>query len=58
MKVTATKPGFFGKLREVGEEFEVPEGVNGSWFAAEKKPAKGKAKTSDAADQAGEAVEA
>jgi hypothetical protein len=33
MKVTATKPGYFGKLREAGETFEVPDGTGkASWF--------------------------
>ena len=32
MKVIATKLGYFGKLREPGDEFEVPEGTKGSWF--------------------------
>lgn len=32
MKVIATKRGYLGKLREVGEEFDVPEGSTGSWF--------------------------
>ena len=35
MQVKATKPGYFGKLREVGEEFEVPDGTEGSWFQAD-----------------------
>jgi hypothetical protein len=34
MKVTAIKPGFFGKLRAPGEEFEVPDDTKKStWFA-------------------------
>jgi len=33
MKVKAVKPGFFGKLRDPGDEFEVPEGTKASWFA-------------------------
>ena len=32
MKVIATKQGYFGKLRDVGDEFEVPEGSKASWF--------------------------
>lgn len=33
MKVIATKPGFFGKLRAAGDEFDVPEGTKAaSWF--------------------------
>lgn len=35
----ATKPGYFGKLREPDDEFEVPEGAKASWFRAiEQKP--------------------
>lgn len=34
MKVIALKPGFFGKLRAVGDEFEVPDDTKkSSWFA-------------------------
>jgi hypothetical protein len=45
MKVTAIKQGYFGKLRAVGDEFEVPEGTKGSWFQPVKqKPADDKAK--------------
>lgn len=37
MKVTAIKPGFFGKLRAPGDEFEVPDDTKKStWFAPEK----------------------
>jgi hypothetical protein len=32
MKVRATKRGLFGHIREIGDEFEVPEGTKGSWF--------------------------
>lgn len=32
MKVVATAKGFVGKLREIGEEFDVPEGLKASWF--------------------------
>lgn len=32
MKVIASKLGYFGKLREPGDEFEVPDGTKGSWF--------------------------
>lgn len=42
MKVTATKPGYFGKLRQIGDEFDVPDGTKASWFApaaADQKPA-------------------
>ena len=57
MKVIATKQGYFGKLRDVGDEFEVPEGTKGSWFKPvpadepEAKPARGrKASPTDPAD--------
>ena len=45
MKVVATKRGYDGvKVREEGEEFEMPEGSKGSWFkplkAGDPKPAK------------------
>lgn len=33
MKVTALKPGYFGKLRSPGDVFEVPDGARASWFA-------------------------
>lgn len=33
MKVIATKPGYFGKLRAEGDVFDVPEGTKASWFA-------------------------
>jgi hypothetical protein len=32
MKVVALKSGFFGKLRQAGDVFEVPDGTRGSWF--------------------------
>jgi hypothetical protein len=32
MKVIATKPGYFGKLRQPEDEFDVPEGTKASWF--------------------------
>jgi hypothetical protein len=32
MKVVALKPGFLGKLRQPGDEFDVPEGYAASWF--------------------------
>lgn len=33
MKVKALQPGFFGGvLRDVGHEFEVPNGTKSSWF--------------------------
>ncbi len=44
MKVIATKLGYFGKLREPGDEFEVPDGTKGSWFQPVEQKANGKAK--------------
>lgn len=32
MKVIALKQGYFGRLREPGHEFEVPDGTTASWF--------------------------
>jgi hypothetical protein len=32
MKVIATRLGYFGKLREAGDVFEVPDGTKASWF--------------------------
>lgn len=44
MKVIATKAGYFGKLRQPGDEFEVPDDTKAaSWFAPlekAEKPAK------------------
>lgn len=41
MKVRATAVGFHGgSRRRVGEVFDVPEGVTGSWFEPASKPAK------------------
>lgn len=38
MKVMAVKKGFFGKLREPGDEFEVPDKTKlASWFVEAKK---------------------
>lgn len=37
MRVTATAPGFYGQLRQIGDEFDVPEDAKATWF----KPAKG-----------------
>lgn len=49
MKVIATKPGYFGKLRAVGEEFDVPDGSKATWFEPVKgdKPADTKGGKSD-----------
>lgn len=49
MKVIATKMGYFGALRQPGEEFEVPAGTKGSWFhPVGPKAAKGGKKHDDA----------
>jgi hypothetical protein len=32
MKVTATKPGYHGKLREPGDTFDVPAGSKATWY--------------------------
>ena len=32
MKVIALKQGYFGKLRQPDDQFEVPDGTKGSWF--------------------------
>ena len=38
MKVMAVKKGFFGKLREPGDEFDVPDKTKmASWFVEAKK---------------------
>lgn len=42
MKVIATKLGYFGKLREPGDEFEVPDGTKGSWFQPVEQKVNGK----------------
>lgn len=41
MRVVATAPGYIGHYREIGEEFDVPEGAKASWFTPVKR---GKAK--------------
>lgn len=46
MKVIATARGFFGRLREVDEEFEVPNGEKASWFTPVKN-SKPRAKQAD-----------
>lgn len=56
MEVVATKPGFFGKLRQVGEKLDVPSGEKASWFQptkpAESKPGRKPAEAKqDAAEQ-------
>lgn len=42
MEVIATKLGYFGKLRQPGDEFEVPDGTKGSWFQPVEQKANGK----------------
>ena len=32
MLVKSTERGYFGQLREIGDEFEVPSGASASWF--------------------------
>lgn len=36
-EVIATHQGFFGKLRDVGERFEVPNDLKASWFVPAEK---------------------
>ena len=51
MLVKATAKGFYGSLHNVGDEFEVPAGTTGSWFASLEPaaaPAVGKAKKAKA----------
>ena len=43
MKVIATKVGFFGSLREVGDKFEVPDSEKASWFSPVEPPEKSRA---------------
>lgn len=51
MKVRATAPGFYGQIREIGEEFEVENGQTATWFD----PVKGKKQEAKAdADKTGE----
>ena len=58
MKVQATRAGFYEKLREAGEVFDVKEGEAGSWFepveSVESAPTKATARKPQAAanDQA------
>lgn len=42
MKVIATKKGYFGKLREPGDELDVPEKSKATWFEPVEKPGKDK----------------
>ena len=56
MRVIATAVGFFDNLRQVGDEFDVPEGAKGSWFKPvpadepEAKPARGRRASAEPAD--------
>ena len=54
MRVTATKEGFDGQvIRRPGEEFDMPDGVTGSWFEpvpAEPKPKRAEPKPKRAAE--------
>lgn len=51
MKVIATKLGYFAKLRQPGEEFEVPNGVKGSWFKPVEQKAAGKKSDAPASEK-------
>lgn len=53
MKVIALKQGYFGKLRQPDDVFEVPDGTKGSWFHPVKQeaPAKGVKKPEAAAGE-------
>lgn len=42
MKVIALKQGYFGKLRQPDDQFEVPDGTKGSWFQPVKQEAAAK----------------
>ena len=42
MKVIALKQGYFGKLRQPDDVFEVPDGTKGSWFQPVEQKANGK----------------
>lgn len=55
MQVIATKAGYFGKLRQAGDKFDVPDGSKASWFApsasvAESNGKKAKEETKGASD--------
>lgn len=47
MKVIATKKGYFGKLREPGDVFDVPDKSVASWFEPVEKPGKGEKPKAD-----------
>ena len=44
VEVRATKKGFHGVVREVGDVFTAPAGAKSSWFVPVEKPAAAKAK--------------
>lgn len=56
MRVIVTAPGFWGQLRQPGEEFDVPEGSKATWFKPVKadepegKPARGRKASAEPAD--------
>lgn len=62
MRVVAKSIGYFGSLRAAGDEFEVPDGTKGSWFApvepeVKAKSAKGKGKEPEqSGDEAADAI--
>ena len=47
----ATKTGYFGKLREPGETFEVPDKSKASWFSPVKTEPSVKPKAKEAPDE-------
>lgn len=51
IRVRATKVGFHGVVRQVGEVFSVPTGSKGSWFVPVEKPAAAKAKGNVQSDE-------
>lgn len=51
MKVVATKTGYHGKIRQPGDEFDVPDKSKASWFepvGGKKVRSKGEAEAPDA----------
>lgn len=50
MEVITLKPGYFGKLREVGEKFDVPKGSKSSWFSPVEAPKPDNPKKNDKPD--------
>ena len=51
MKVIATKHGYFGRLREPGDTFDVPNGEKATWFEPVKDEAKGEAEVRRGQDE-------